>query len=185
MNIRMLLTSTTATIAFVLTASAAIAQDDGPVLFSNVDVFDGETLELMQDMNVVVTDNLITQVTADDVAVAGGQVIDGEGYTLMPGLSDTHVHIAMASLPIQDLLVGLPGSAYINSVVDAEKMLMRGVTSVRDMGGDTFALKQAIDSVSVVSSALWITTDGSSAYTTSVRIAELPPSVLGPETSIA
>jgi imidazolonepropionase-like amidohydrolase len=146
MNVRMLLKSTTATIAFVLTASAAIAQDDGPVLFSNVDVFDGETLELMQDMNVVVTDNLITQVTADDVAVAGGQVIDGEGYTLMPGLSDTHVHIAMASLPIQDLLVGLPGSAYINSVVDAEKMLMRGVTSVRDMGGDTFALKQAIDS---------------------------------------
>jgi len=142
MTARFLL-ATTFLVAGTLSASA---QSDGPILFTNVDVFDGETLELKEDMNVVVTDNLITQVTSDDVAVAGGQVIDGQGYTLMPGLSDTHVHIAMASLPVQELLVGLPGSAYINSVVDAEKMLMRGVTSVRDMGGDTFALKKAIDS---------------------------------------
>ncbi|MEQ9696136.1 amidohydrolase family protein [Shimia sp. SDUM112013] len=133
-----------------MASTSMVQAQDGPILFSNVDVFDGQTLELMKDMNVVVTGNLITQVTADDVAVAGGQVIDGEGYTLMPGLSDTHVHIGFASLPQAGLLVGLPEYAVIHSVGDAEDMLMRGVTSVRDMGGNTFGLKQAIDTGRVV-----------------------------------
>jgi imidazolonepropionase-like amidohydrolase len=138
-----------ATCALAVHALAVVAEEtapDGPILFTNVDVFDGVNLKLLKDVNVVVSGNKIGQISSEDLAVAGGRVIDGTGHTLMPGLIDTHVHIAMASLPLQALLVGQPGYAYINSVVDAEKMLMRGVTSVRDMGGPTFSLKQAIDS---------------------------------------
>lgn len=64
-------------------------------------------------------------------------VTDGEGHTLMPGLADTHVHIAFASLPQMELMTGLNGYPYVYSVGDAEAMLMRGFTVVRDMGGDT------------------------------------------------
>ncbi|KUJ79244.1 metal-dependent hydrolase family protein [Ruegeria profundi] len=128
--------------------TSAFAQDnapDGPILFTNVDVFDGQTLELMEDMNVVVTDNLITQITEEDVSVAGGLVIDGEGYTLMPGMSDTHTHIMFASLPQMQLMLGDPGYNYIYAAGDAEEMLMRGITSIREMAGDSFGLKRAID----------------------------------------
>ena len=135
--------------AITLMSWAALAQTTSPpapILFTNVNVFDGVSDKLISNANVVVTGNMITAVSTEDLAVAGGSVIDGGGRTLMPGLSDTHVHIGMASLPLAALLVGLPGYPYIHSVGDAEDMLMRGVTSVRDMGGDTFSLKQAIDS---------------------------------------
>jgi imidazolonepropionase-like amidohydrolase len=138
----------TAFCALAVCALPAIAEEvspEGPILFTNVDVFDGVNLKLMEDVNVVVTDNKITQISSEDLAVAGGRIIDGEGHTLMPGLTDTHVHIAFASLPQTALLVGLPEYAVIHSVGDAEGMLMRGFTSVRDMGGNTFGLKMAID----------------------------------------
>ncbi|EEE46714.1 metal-dependent hydrolase family protein [Roseibium alexandrii] len=137
-------------VAGVLACATGVAfaqggTSDGPILFTNVDVFDGVTLELRQDVNVVVTGNKITQITADDIAVAGGQVIDGDGYTLMPGLMDTHTHMSMVSIPVARLFNDHPGYAFIRSTVDAEDMLMRGVTTVRDMGGNVFALAAAID----------------------------------------
>lgn len=132
----------------VLWAVAATADDalpEGPVLFTHVNVFDGVNEKLIKNANVVVTGNKITSVSTEDMAVAGGRVIDGAGRTLMPGLSDTHVHIAFATLPAMAFLTGPAGYAYIHSVGDAEAMLMRGFTSVRDMSGDTFGLKMAID----------------------------------------
>ena len=134
--------------AMTLLGCAAVAQaasPEGPILFTNVNVFDGVSDKLIKNAKVVVTGNKITAVSTDDLAVAGGRVIDGGGRTLMPGLSDTHVHIAFASLPAMALLTGAPGYAYIHSVGDAQDMLMRGFTSVRDMSGDTFGLKMAID----------------------------------------
>jgi imidazolonepropionase-like amidohydrolase len=63
----------------------------------------------------------------------------------MPGLSDTHTHITFASLSQQAALFGERSYMFIHAVGDAEDMLMRGVTSVRDMAGDSFGLKMAID----------------------------------------
>jgi imidazolonepropionase-like amidohydrolase len=63
----------------------------------------------------------------------------------MPGLADTHVHIAFATLPAAQLLTGDPGYNFIHATLDAKAMLMRGVTVVRDMGGNVFGLKRAID----------------------------------------
>ncbi|WP_448212345.1 amidohydrolase family protein [Colwellia sp. MEBiC06753] len=120
-------------------------QPDGPILFTNVNVFDGNSEKLIRNANVVVTGNKITAVSTEKLAAAGGLVIDGGGKTLMPGLSDTHTHMGMVTLPQMALIAGDPGFAYIYSVVDAEAMLMRGFTSVRDMGGDVFGLKKAID----------------------------------------
>ncbi len=129
-------------------AVSAMAQDEapaGPIVFTNVDVFDGVNLKLMEDVNVVVTDNKITQISAKDLAVAGGQVIDGEGHTLMPGLADTHTHLAFASQSQLQVFTGNHEYNVINSTRDAEGFLMRGVTVVRDMGGPVFGLKKAID----------------------------------------
>jgi imidazolonepropionase-like amidohydrolase len=133
----------------VVMVSTALAQDDtspdGPILFTNVNVFDGVSDKLIKNANVVVTGNIITAVSTKDLAVAGGRVINGGGRTLMPGLADTHVHLAFASSTQGQTFTGNYEYNIINSTRDAEGFLMRGVTVVRDMGGPVFGLKKAID----------------------------------------
>ncbi|MGI9372184.1 MAG: amidohydrolase family protein [Hyphomicrobiales bacterium] len=114
-------------------------------LFTNVNIFDGKDDTLAEGMSVLVEGNLIKQIGKDIKPGEGAKVIDGGGRTLMPGLADTHTHIAFASLPQGKLLTGLPSYNYIYATADAKAMLMRGITSIRDMGGDTFGLKAAID----------------------------------------
>jgi imidazolonepropionase-like amidohydrolase len=127
--------------------SSVAAQEEPPsrVLFTNVNVFDGNAETLQEGMNVLVEGNLIKTISSSAIDAPGATVINGGGRTLMPGLADTHVHIGFASLPQIALIAGLTGYPYIYSTKDAEAMLMRGVTVVRDMAGDVFALKQAID----------------------------------------
>ncbi|SDL33673.1 metal-dependent hydrolase family protein [Aliiruegeria lutimaris] len=129
-------------------SGAAQAQEgtsDGPILFTNVDVFDGVNEALIEDVNVVVTDNVITQISSEELSVAGGMVIDGEGHTLMPGLIDSHTHLMFSGITFPEVLFQRSGYGMIQGVVIAEQTLMNGVTTVRDMAGDVFDLKRAID----------------------------------------
>ncbi|WP_167606428.1 metal-dependent hydrolase family protein [Maribellus sediminis] len=76
------------------------------------------------------------------------KVIDGGGRTLIPGLIDAHWHTTYASTPAQILLLNqgdMPEVAIL-SMTAAEETLLRGFTTVRDMGGNPFAIKKLIDS---------------------------------------
>ena len=101
-------------VALALAASVglpAAAQDaSGPILFTNVNVFDGVNEALIENANVVVTGNKITAVSTEPLAIAGGTVIDGGGRTLMPGLTDCHWH-SMAAYMQQ--MAGVPAMATI------------------------------------------------------------------------
>ena len=141
---RQALTTASASFALILSTGAALSQD-GPILFTNVDVFDGVNETLMEDVNVVVTGNTITQISTEDVAVAGGQVIDGTGHVLMPGIVEGHAHLAFSGITFADILFQRESYQTIQSVVIAEQMLMNGVTTARDLAGDVFGLKRAID----------------------------------------
>lgn len=96
---------------------------------------------------VVIEDNIISQITtgAAPKTPADTTVIDAGGRTLMPGIIEGHGHLALAGATVASLLTELPGYAAIVSTVQARLMLMNGVTTVRDMGGEVFTLKQAID----------------------------------------
>ncbi len=63
----------------------------------------------------------------------------------MPGLIDAHWHTIFAGLPISALLAGDVGYILLAASAEAKRTLMRGFTTVRDLGGPSFALKQAID----------------------------------------
>ena len=68
-----------------------------------------------------------------------------DGRTLMPGLIDAHWH-AMLARP--NPVVALSSDiGYLNLLAGAEATatLMRGFTTIRDMGGPVFGLKRAID----------------------------------------
>ncbi len=117
------------------------------VLFNNVMVFDGTTDELLK-RDVLVEDNIITVVSEEALAVIASEntiIIDGRGMTLMPGLIDAHVHLAITE-PIATLR-DKEDWMYWGAVSgrEAEKMLLRGFTTVRDAGGPAIGLAHAID----------------------------------------
>jgi hypothetical protein len=65
--------------AAIPVAGASHARDPVVTLISNVNVCDGSSETLIEDAHLVITSNLITAVSADPLAVAGGRAIDGGG----------------------------------------------------------------------------------------------------------
>jgi imidazolonepropionase-like amidohydrolase len=65
----------------------------------------------------------------------------------MPGLIDNHVHIFMSASSEKQMFdpKATPEVFHKRSVEEAKQMLMRGFTTVRDVGGPVFDLKRAID----------------------------------------
>jgi imidazolonepropionase-like amidohydrolase len=72
-------------------------------------------------------------------------MIDCGGRIVMPGLIDAHWHTIFAAIPINTLFSADIGYIFLAASAEAERTLMRGFTTVRDLGGPSFALKQAID----------------------------------------
>jgi len=132
-------------------ASAVHAQGNSPVsagatLFQNVRIFNGKGGSLSAPSSVLVKGNVIERIsTAPIVAEPGVTVIAGGGRTLIPGLIDAHWHAMLVRSTPAETIFGDVG--YLNLVAGAEATdtLMRGFTTVRDMGGPSFGLKRAID----------------------------------------
>ena len=138
-----------AVVAFGL-GSVSVAQPVAappPVtLFQNVRVFDGKGDTVSGPTNVLVRGNLIERISATSIAPqASYTVIDGGGRTLMPGLIDMHWHTMMVRPTPAQLLVADVGYLNLLAGAEATATLMRGFTTVRDLGGPSFGLKRAID----------------------------------------
>jgi imidazolonepropionase-like amidohydrolase len=74
---------------------------------------------------------------------AGAKVIDANGYTVMPGLIDTHVHLDLighAEYPVWHPLVNAEYADVMG--LAAAQLLKHGVTTARDAGGQ---LRASID----------------------------------------
>lgn len=128
--------------ALASVAGAASADD---VLFRNVRVFDGHSPALSPPSDVRVSGNLIARVSQTPLPEDGARVIDGAGMVLMPGLIDAHWHTILARPTAEQAIIGDIGFTNILAAVEAQATLMRGFTTVRDMGGPAFGLKRAID----------------------------------------
>jgi imidazolonepropionase-like amidohydrolase len=118
------------------------------ILFQNVRIFDGTHGQLSAPSNVLVRGNKIERVSTSPIPTdrsAQTQIIEGNGRTLMPGLIDAHYHIIFESVPKLVAMTADIGYVYQVAGVAAERTLMRGFTSVRDVGGPSFGLKRAID----------------------------------------
>src|SRR5690606_38683497 len=92
----------------------------------------------------------ISSTAIAEPAEGAALVINGEGRTLMPGLIDNHWHTLLAHSSRTELLEGDIGYANLIASLEAEATLMRGFTTVRDLGGPSFGLKRAIDEGVVV-----------------------------------
>jgi imidazolonepropionase-like amidohydrolase len=127
-------------------AQAAPRGPAPPVVFSNFLLFDGRSRALRGGLHLLVEGNQIKRVAAGDLTPPdGAQLIDCGGRVIMPGLIDAHWHTIFAALSVPTLFTADIGYIFLAASAEAEQTLMRGFTTVRDLGGPSFALKQAID----------------------------------------
>ena len=135
--------------AALLVPLAAIAQDaPKQLLFTNVNVFDGFGPELQMGMNVLVEDNHIKQVSAEAIDAPGAAVIDGAGRTMTPGFIDMHQHVMLnppeGTAAYQTRWDDASGGAFAIHHMN-KNMLMKGITTIRDIAGDPLDIAKAID----------------------------------------
>jgi imidazolonepropionase-like amidohydrolase len=145
-------TSTVVSIALCLGGATALAQpqsvEPSTVLFENVRIFNGKSDTLSDGMNVLVRGNTIDKISKDPISTGLGantKTIAGGGRTLMPGLIDMHWHTMLVRSTPAVLLAGDIGYLNLMAGAEATDTLMRGFTTVRDLGGAAFGLKRAID----------------------------------------
>ncbi|NTS33083.1 amidohydrolase family protein [Phyllobacterium sp. BT25] len=143
------LTGVAATIAAAATPRGAFAQaaaQPAKVLFRQLKLFDGKSDAARTGVQVLVEGNRISAIdTGNSPPPSDATVIDCGDRLLMPGLIDAHWHTLFAAVPVGIATTGDPGAIFTASTAEAERTLMRGFTTVRDVGGPVFTFKQAID----------------------------------------
>jgi imidazolonepropionase-like amidohydrolase len=114
------------------------------IVFANARVLDGRSPDGEERRFVAIEDGRIREVSDTPIQTAG-RTIDLAGRTLMPGLVDCHVHV-IAVLANLGANARLPDATVaLNAARIMRGMLHRGFTTVRDVGGATHALVEAVD----------------------------------------
>jgi imidazolonepropionase-like amidohydrolase len=120
----------------------------GLTVITNAFLIDCTGREPVEGAAVVVEDERIKEVRGDGrVGPLPGPVttLDLRGATLMPGLTDAHVHICAVEGNITDQHRYLPPSLLAAKALRrAEECLMQGFTTVRDAGGADYGFREAI-----------------------------------------
>ncbi|WP_254789486.1 amidohydrolase family protein [Variovorax sp. OV329] len=115
------------------------------ILFQGVKIFDGISGQVSAPRDVLVRGNKIERIAAQVAPESGAQVINGSGKVLMPGLVDAHWHTMLAAVPVATAMMADRTYLAIAAGAEATRTLMRGFTTVRDVGGSSFGLKDSID----------------------------------------
>jgi imidazolonepropionase-like amidohydrolase len=113
-------------------------------------LIDVRALKVSAERTIVIEDRKIARVEDGYTAPAGATVVDLKQQTCMPGLIDLHVHLAFAINPAaftEQFMLNPPEYA-VRGAGNAEKTLLAGFTSVRDLGsppGVNIGLRNAIN----------------------------------------
>jgi len=126
-------------------AKAQISKEPTRILINNINIFDGKN-EKTTTANILIEGQLIKQISPSPLIVSEKTlVIDGTGKYVMPGLIDAHVHVMFESIPQQQAMFSDFGFLNLFAAKAAEEQLLRGFTTVRDLGGGSLSLAKAID----------------------------------------
>ncbi len=111
------------------------------ILFANARILDG-TQDHAVEGHVLVEDGLIKEVSDKPIASAA-RSIDLRGRTLMPGLIDAHVHVIATEVNLARHALLPDALVAFRSAKIMREMLLRGFTTIRDLGGATEGLRAA------------------------------------------
>ena len=144
--------------SLLMASTGALAQQTLLKADAYVDVKNGETVQYVA---VLVEDNKIIEVGRQGqvVAEADATIIDLSGKTLVPGLMDMHVHLTKDA---EDNFLAAKGNSVprqtVKAVKNAEKTLMAGFTTVRNLGAKGYSvigLRDGIDAGEVPGPRIW------------------------------
>lgn len=117
-------------------------------LIKNVNVFDGKNSKIAEHQYIVIENNLVKEISSGDISEENfDEVVDGKNSYAIPGLTDVHVHLGRITdyqghSNLEYSLVLTPKLT--------KKLIDHGITTVRDAGGITVGLKQAIDEKQII-----------------------------------
>ncbi len=126
------------TLLAVLIAASLPAQAADLKALQCGNVFDSKSATLIGAQTIIIEKNTIKSLSPGKLVVDGAQIVDLSQMTCMPGFIDMHVHLSGESSP-QSYSEGfrLDDTDYaFRAVGYADKTLMAGFTTVRDLGGD-------------------------------------------------
>jgi len=135
-------------VAVMVTLFAALAfgteTKPAETLIKNVSIFNGKDAALDKGMDVLVEGNKIKKIGKSIKVPTGASVIDGGGRVMTPGFIGAHEHL-IGQMPFHDAM--FMDDRYMGYVGawTAGVYLKNGFTTVRDVGGNSFSLKIAID----------------------------------------
>lgn len=139
---------------FILLALIAVPAQAGTLLLKPARLFDGIDPRPHENWSVLVEGDRIAAAGPNVVAPPGARTIELPGATLMPGMIEGHAHLFLhpynEALWDDQVLKEPLALRTARAVVHAERSLMAGFTTVRDLGteGAGFAdvgLRRAID----------------------------------------
>lgn len=114
------------------------------LLIRNARIVDGTRPEPTEPMSIAIEDGRIREVAPRTGFTAEAE-LDLAGLTVMPGLIDCHVHV-IATTANLGANAALPSSLVAAKASHLMRdMLMRGFTTVRDLGGADRGLQQAVE----------------------------------------
>ncbi|CEJ94400.1 hypothetical protein VHEMI09938 [[Torrubiella] hemipterigena] len=116
-------------------------------VFTNANIVDTENGAIIENQDLHTADGIITAIGKDLPVWAKDTIVDLKGRYICPGLIDCHVHLTAVAgeaglgsqLSESDVAV-----SYFRQPFLCNQILSRGFTTVRDTGGATLALKEAI-----------------------------------------
>ncbi|PRY85424.1 metal-dependent hydrolase family protein [Mongoliibacter ruber] len=134
------------------TLKAQTETEKKKIIISDVNIFNGKDENLV-NANILIENNLIKLISSNPIPTsesADAQLISGEGKYIMPGLIDMHTHLLFESIPQMQAMTS--DFAFLNlfAAKAAEKQLLRGFTTVRDLGGGSLTLAKAINTGLVI-----------------------------------
>lgn len=137
---------------------------DARLLITNVNLWDGTSDAFVPGMNVLIENEVFTQISSSSINARGATVIDGQGQYLVPGFVDLHTHFGLQGGPPEWRTLDAMGHGALGAR-DMQQQLMQGFTTTRGAGSDTRSLGRLIQQGRLpgprhLSSGPWISPTG-------------------------
>ncbi|NVJ59871.1 MAG: amidohydrolase family protein [Gammaproteobacteria bacterium] len=110
-------------------------------------LIDTERGKVLEKQSIVIENGVIVDVK--NGYIDGKNIIDLKDSTVMPGLMDMHTHLMSGATPSSYTEKFFHEESFfaIRAVVNAEKTLMAGFTTVRDLGSDPKVTRELDDAI--------------------------------------
>lgn len=113
------------------------------LLIKNINLINGSGEPLKENTSVLIEDGVFTAINPKETTDA--TVIDGNGKYLLPGMIDTHVHLATEFQPLREKIATPFSYNFFKSIEYAKRTIDAGITTVRDAYGADLGFKKAIE----------------------------------------